>query len=341
MSTTTPTVTIDSQAIYQRRVIRYVLGLVIACALAFGIGWGLSFITPVFLTKFLADHKKPTAHTIYELILAMVLTVLIGLSVSMGVTHYPLILLLLVGLLMFIAYYLFMDPQWNLFATILMVAVMLLPYMGIISSGLAVYIAVGLSVSGVVAVVLFALLHLLLPDLEPVSNKQPIDILPPEQRAHEAMKALVIAFPVIIFFYYFQITGALLTMAFIGILSLQTAGQKSIKISMFLLLTNGLGGLLAILFYECLVMVPTFPFLLALIALIGCVIGAKIYQQPEKAPIWAGVMSALLVVLGSAITSDSKLIDVSFYIRIGQILLASAYMVFVSYLLESWQKASD
>ncbi|WP_245905462.1 DUF2955 domain-containing protein [Photobacterium lipolyticum] len=266
---------------------------------------------------------------------------LIVLSVSMGGTHYPLILLLLVGLLMFIAYYLFMDPQWNFFATILMVAVMLLPYMGIIASGLAVYIAVGLVVSGVVAVGLFALLHLLLPDLEPVSNRQPIEILSPEQWAHEAMQALVIAFPVIIFVYYLQITGALLIMVIIGILSLQTTGQKSVKTSMFLLLTNGLGGLLAILFYECLVMVPTFTFLLALIALIGCVISTKIYRQPEKAPISAGVMSALLVVLGSGVTSDSKLIEVSFYIRIGQILLASAYMVFVSYLLESWKKESD
>jgi hypothetical protein len=331
------------QAIIQRRIFRYVIGLVLVCALALGIGWELSFVAPVFLAKFLVDHQKPTLHTISELLLAMTVTVLIGLSVSAGITQYPLPLLLLLSLLMFISYYLFMDPQWNFFATILMIAVMLLPFMGIISSGLAVYIGVGLATSGGVAVLLFGLLHLVLPDIAPINANQAQSVSPlnHDQRVFESLKALTISFPIIAYFYYFQITGAILTMAFIGLLSLQTAGQKSIKVSIFLLLTNIIGGLVAIVYYELLVMVPHFLFLLSLITLIGLVLGKKIFNDPTKAPIWAGVMSALLILLGSTVTSDSKLIDDSFYMRITQIMMASIYMVMVSFILDKWQYKSS
>lgn len=328
-----------AQAIIQRRIFRYVIGLVAACALALGIGWGLSFVAPVFLAKFLVDHQKPTSHTISQLLLAMTVTVLIGLSVSAGITQYPLPLLLLLSLLMFTAYYLFMDPQWNFFATILMIAVMLLPFMGIISPGLAVYIGVGLATSGVVAVLLFGLLHLVLPDIAPINKEQvqPAPSLTHDQRVFESLKALTISFPIIAYFYYFQITGAILTMAFIGLLSLQTAGQKSVKVSMFLLLTNIIGGLVAIVYYELLVMVPHFLFLLSLIVLIGLLLGTKIFNEPAKAPIWAGVMSALLVLLGSTVASDSKLMDDNFYMRIAQIMMASIYMIVVSFILDKWQ----
>jgi|GEM_PF-1982301 len=325
---------------YHRRVLRYTLGIVIACGLAFGIGWGLSFIFPVFLAKFLVDYPVSSRERFQQLLLAMVLTVLIGLSVSMGVTHYPVILLLLVGLLMLYAYYLFLDPRWNFFATILIIAVMLLPYLGIIHSGLAIYVGSGLIFSGALAVIGFVFLHWLLPEDkqkdEFCTEVTPIS-LTRQQRIEDALKALIVVYPVIVYFYYFQINGAILTMVFIGILSLQITAVKSIKISVFLLLTNGLGGLLALVMYELLVTTPEFLFLLALMTLVSLVVGAKIYQQPEKAPVWAGIMSAMLVVLGGTISSDSKLIEVSFYGRIGQIVLASAYMIMASVLFDLWR----
>lgn len=332
----------DEQRRYYRRVTRYVVGVVVACGLAFGIGWGLSFIFPVFLAKFLADFPVSNRERFQQLLLAMVLTVLIGLSVSMGVTNYPVILLLLVGLLMFYAYYLFLDPQWNFFATILLIAVLLLPYLGITNSGLAIYVGVGLIFSGVLAVIAFAVLHWLFPEEEQQHDSATAspDLLSQEQRVQEAIKALIVAYPVVVYFYYFQINGAILTMVFIGILSLQITTVKSIKISVFLLLTNGVGGLLALVLYELMVTTPEFLFLLALLTLVSLVIGARIYQQPEKAPIWAGVMSAMLVVLGGVISSDSKFIEVSFYARITQIILASAYMILASLLFDLWRSRS-
>lgn len=322
---------------FSRHVARYVLGMMVACGTAFGIGWELSFILPVFLAKFLVDYPASDREVFRQLVLAMVLTVLIGMGIGLGAGRYPLVLLLLVGLLMFWAYYLFLDPKWNFFATILMIAVMLLPYLGLTHPALLIYVGQGLGLSGVLAVVVFAALHWLLPDISG-NCPQVREPLPHEERVKAAFSALLTAYPVIVFFYYFQIDGAILTMVFIGILSLQTTAVKSAKIGAFLLLTNGIGGLLAVLLYELLVTTPHFLFLLALITLISLAISGRIYRQPEKAAVWAGIMSAMLVVFGGAISSDSKLIEVSFYSRIVQIVLASTYMIAVSLLMELWRK---
>ncbi|WP_064608044.1 DUF2955 domain-containing protein [Photobacterium sp. J15] len=329
------------QQLYAVRVKRYVIGVVTACMLAYGIGWGLSFVFPVFLAKFLVDYPVSNRDRFQQLVLAMVLTVLVGLAVSMGITQYPLILLILVGGLMFYAYYLFLDPHWNFFATILLISVMLLPYLGITNSAVAIYVGTGLIISGVLAVIAFAVLHWLFPEPQQKTQLSTQEILSKELRIYASAKALIVGYPVIVYFYYFQINGAILTMVFIGILSLQITTVKSIKIGLFLLLTNTIGGLLAVILYELLVTTPQFIFLIALITLVSLSIGSMIYEKPEKAPLWAGVMSAMLVVLGGTISSDSKLIELSFYGRIAQILLASVYMISVSVLMDLYEKSKE
>ena len=54
-----------------------------------------------------------------------------------------------------------------------------------------------------------------------------------------------ISYPVVCFFFIFQISEALLTMMFIALLSLMITAEKSVKLSAFLVISNGIGGLLA------------------------------------------------------------------------------------------------
>lgn len=338
MSANRTAVAEESYGLLRRRILRYTLGVMLAIVLAYSIDWTLAYIMPVFVAKFFVDRPVPTRETFDELFLAMVVTVLIALGVSNGVTQYPLILLLLVGLLMFWAYYLFQDLRWNFFAMILMIAVLLVPYMGIIHPAAALLLGKGLMVSGIGAVVIFWLMHQIVPEPVPVSELPSGQSRNAEQsealRAGYALKALAISFPVIVYFYYFQISGALLTLAFIGILSLQLTRSGSIKLSAFLLMTNVAGGGLAIVAYELLVITPWFPFLLAMMTLFTLLFAQKLYEDPHKAPVYAGIFSAMLVVFGSVISASGKEIDVSFYARIGQILMASTYLVLVAWLVD-------
>lgn len=322
------------EPLVQRRILRFTVGVILAVFLAALINWPLAFVAPVFTAKFLVDKPNLYRETVYELLLALVATMGLGLLLSGGITQYPIPLLVLVGLMMLWGYYLFSDPKWNLFATILLIAVLMLPFMAISNPGISVYLATGLASSGVVAILIFSLVHIYFPEpesqfsgfSEPPINKQ--------QRWYSAFRAMIISFPVVCFFFLFQISDALLTMMFIAILSLMITSEKSVKISAFLLISNGIGGALAIGAFSILGIVPNIVFYSLFIGLIAIFMATKIYTMPEKAPIYAGAFSTLLVLIGSTLLSSGD-IDANTFIRILQLVLIGVYMILASLFLET------
>ncbi|MGF1734245.1 DUF2955 domain-containing protein [Photobacterium satsumensis] len=325
-----------------QNILRYVVGLMLSLILAYSLNWTLAYVMPVFVAKLLVDKPIADKQVMTELGLSMVVTVLIALTVINGLAQYPLIMLALVGVMMLWAYYLFQDPNWNFFAMMLMISALLLPYLGLMQPVIALQAGKALMVAGGGAVVVYGAMHWFFPAIPRVgASVKAVDVKTREQvriekqkRMQESYKALLISFPVIAFCYFYQITGAILTMIFIGILSLQLTAPKSVKLSLFLLLTNIIGGLLAIIAYELLVTVPWFPFLVAMMLFLTLSFANKIYREPAKAPIYAGIFSALMVIFGAVVASDSKLMDVNFYTRIWQLILMGGYMIGVATLIE-------
>ncbi|CAE6937944.1 hypothetical protein ACOMICROBIO_LKFPLAJE_03527 [Vibrio sp. B1FIG11] len=233
-------------------------------------------------------------------------------------------------------YYLFTDPKWNLFATILLIAVLMLPFMAINNPAISLVLASGLAISGAVSVAIFALVHIYLPepDSEFAGYAQPP--IGKEQRWHASFRAMLISFPVVCFFFVFQISEALLTMMFVALLSLMITAEKSVKLSAFLIISNGIGGMLAISAFSILAIVPNIFFYTAFISLLAVWIGKKIYTVPEKAPIFATAFSTLLVLIGSTLMSSGD-IDSNTFIRIFQLVLVGTYMILASLFLETRQ----
>ncbi|EPV1124064.1 DUF2955 domain-containing protein [Vibrio harveyi] len=320
----------------QRRILRFTIGVGLAVFLAAWINWQLAFVAPVFTAKFLVDKPNLHSETIYELLLALIATMGLGLLLSGGITQYPIVLLIAVGLMMAWGYYLFTDPKWNLFATILLIAVLMLPFMAINNPAISVVLASGLAISGAVSVAIFALVHIYLPepDIEFAGYAAPP--IGKEQRWHASFRAMLISFPVVCFFFVFQISEALLTMMFVALLSLMITSEKSVKLSAFLIISNGIGGILAILAFSILGIVPSIFFYTAFIALLAVLIGKKIYTVPEKAPIFATAFSTLLVLIGSTLMSSGD-IDSNTFIRIFQLVLVGTYMILASLFLETRQ----
>ncbi|WP_418103288.1 DUF2955 domain-containing protein [Vibrio harveyi] len=320
----------------QRRILRFTIGLGLAVFLAAWINWQLAFVAPVFTAKFLVDKPNLHRETIYELLLALIATMGLGLLLSGGITQYPIVLLIAVGLMMAWGYYLFTDPKWNLFATILLIAVLMLPFMAINNPAISVVLASGLAISGAVSVAIFALVHIYLPEPDSKFAGYAAPPISKEQRWHASFRAMLISFPVVCFFFIFQISEALLTMMFVALLSLMITSEKSVKLSAFLIISNGIGGILAILAFSILAIVPSIFFYTAFIALLAVLIGKKIYTVPEKAPIFATAFSTLLVLIGSTLMSSGD-IDSNTFIRIFQLVLVGTYMILASLFLETRQ----
>ncbi|MGR5276442.1 DUF2955 domain-containing protein [Vibrio rotiferianus] len=320
----------------QRRILRFTIGVGLAVFLAAWINWQLAFVAPVFTAKFLVDKPNLHRETIYELLLALIATMGLGLLLSGGITQYPIVLLIAVGLMMAWGYYLFTDPKWNLFATILLIAVLMLPFMAINNPAISIVLASGLAISGAVSVAIFALVHIYLPEPDSEFAGYAAPPIGKEQRWHASFRAMLISFPVVCFFFVFQISEALLTMMFVALLSLMITSEKSVKLSAFLIISNGIGGILAISAFSILAIVPNIFFYTAFIALLAVLIGKKIYTAPEKAPIFATAFSTLLVLIGSTLMSSGD-IDSNTFIRIFQLVLVGTYMILASLFLETRQ----
>ncbi|CAH1564149.1 conserved membrane hypothetical protein [Vibrio jasicida] len=320
----------------QRRILRFTFGVALAVFLAAWLNWSLAFVAPVFTAKFLVDKPKAHKETVYELLLAMIATMGLGLLLSGGITQFPIILLLAVGLMMIWGYYLFTDPKWNLFATILMIAVLMLPFMAIGNPAMSIYLAGGLATSGAVAVFIYTLMHIYLPEPESKFEGYAEPPISKKQRWHASFRAMLISFPLVCFFFIFQISEALLTMMFVALLSLMITSEKSVKLSAFLIISNGIGGVLAILAFSILAIVPNIWFYTAFIALLAVVIGTKIYTVSEKAPVFATAFSTLLVLIGSTLMSSGD-IDSNTFIRIFQLVMVGTYMIVASLFLETRQ----
>ncbi|ELH7808791.1 DUF2955 domain-containing protein [Vibrio harveyi] len=320
----------------QRRILRFTIGVGLAVFLAAWINWQLAFVAPVFTAKFLVDKPNLHRETIYELLLALIATMGLGLLLSGGITQYPIVLLIAVGLMMAWGYYLFTDPKWNLFATILLIAVLMLPFMAINNPAISLVLASGLAISGAVSVAIFALVHIYLPEPDSEFAGYAAPPIGKEQRWYASFRAMLISFPVVCFFFFFQISEALLTMMFVALLSLMITSEKSVKLSAFLIISNGIGGILAILAFSILAIVPSIFFYTAFIALLAVLIGKKIYTVPEKAPIFTTAFSTLLVLIGSTLMSSGD-IDSNTFIRIFQLVLVGTYMILASLFLETRQ----
>ncbi|MEQ3491675.1 DUF2955 domain-containing protein [Vibrio sp. SSH13-20] len=320
----------------QRRILRFTIGVGLAVFLAAWINWQLAFVAPVFTAKFLVDKPNFHRETIYELLLALIATMGLGLLLSGGITQYPIVLLIAVGLMMAWGYYLFTDPKWNLFATILLIAVLMLPFMAINNPAISVVLASGLAISGAVSVAIFALVHIYLPEPNSEFAGYAAPPIGKEQRWHASFRAMLISFPVVCFFFVFQISEALLTMMFVALLSLMITSEKSVKLSAFLIISNGIGGILAISAFSILAIVPSIFFYTAFIVLLAVLIGKKIYTVPEKAPIFTTAFSTLLVLIGSTLMSSGD-IDSNTFIRIFQLVLVGTYMILASLFLETRQ----
>ncbi|WP_394132813.1 DUF2955 domain-containing protein [Shewanella maritima] len=332
------TTDVDSQKlIVTRRVLRFTLAMGVAILVSALVAWPLAFIVPVFVAKFLVDRQAPTLQTFYELLASMLVIGFIAWVVTFGPVQYPAVLMPVIAIAMLWAYYLFSDPRWNFFALMVIIATLLLPYMAVLHPGMAGIVAFGLGLSGLVAVIIFSLFHVILPDLAPEKDELNAPELSSESRQNAAFKALVLAYPVICVFYILQITDALLTMIFIAILSLQTTENNTVKVSLFLLITNVIGGILAIAFYNVIVISPSLIFYVGFMMLLAIFFATKIYHNPEKAPIFATIFSTLLVLLCSAVTSSDADVANSFYIRIAQIFMVSVYMIVMSFFLETRQ----
>ncbi len=316
------------------RILRLVVGITLASAVALGIGWPLSFLTAVLATSLLASGAPcPSLRTGAVLVVVIAAAALFGLAVVAPLAiHYPLVCAVAIGLFLFLIFRASYGGTSPFLILWLLIAVLLLPMIAQESLEMAQTVAEGMLMGGAAAVGFTWIAHALVPDPEAPGTETAAEAQKPSapnaaQRDARATVTTCVVYPAALAFYSFGLMSELLILIFIAILAQQpslTAGRKA---GGALILGNLAGGLAAMLFYQLLVAAPTLGFFVALTALTTLVIGTRIFSERPEAPVYATVLSTVLLLVGGSIAPFGDDVSGSFMLRIGQILVAVLYVV--------------
>ena len=324
------------------RILRYAFGSTLAMAIAMGFDWPLAYLTAVLTLSFLASPAPPpTLKMGFSFVLAIAIASWVGLLVGRILLPYPFVFIPFVGLMLLHLYYAKGGPLPPLLILWLLIALLLIPLMMMQSHALANMVAYNLVIGGAATVIVVWISYAVIPDRKDEISSVVTVEKPPvpttEERFRTAVETTIVVFPVLVLFYLFELASALLILIMIALLSMQPGFAKDFKGGMALIIGNVIGGIAAIVFYELLVMVPEYTFLIVLTLLAGLLFGSRLFSGKPKAALYGMAFSTLLLIIGST-TSSSGEADVKVYTRVIQIMAAVIYVVVAFGLLEHFKK---
>jgi hypothetical protein len=309
-------------------ILRYVVGISFILLVTSIIDYPIAYLTTVLALGYIAPGVKPlTFMQSAKFILILMVINLTTFFFSSYFNVYPLVFLPLLCLGILWLYYTNALPLMvKLFAII---SVFVIPLLSLEPSGVNGFVAIALIFNAFMAIALTQLVFKVFPwskaDEVFVKDQQNTVNTSEKERFRYAFNILLILLPVLLLFFIFKLSGGLLILIFIGILSVSPATANA-KVGAFLIVANVLGGLFAIAAYKLLVMVPVLPFMILLTLLVGFIFADKLFSKNKLAAVFGTGFSTFLLILGSVTASDDQAGE-AVWSRLLQITLAVIYVV--------------
>ncbi len=323
------------------RVVRFALAATVATLMAYASGFELPFLVPMLAGGFFA---KPTPRPSLKRALGLIVVIsgasLLGLVLARLLLPYPEIFLLVAFLVLFRIFYLKAGGGSPLVVVFLLFGVTVIPIVALDSMALAAAIATGLAVGSVMVIATVFLTHGLMPDrpewqvgpavAAPAQSPSPT----PSEQVGTAMLSTGVVFPVFAVFYMLGWTSSLLILVFIAMLSLVPSFTVGKVAGKAMIIGNLIGGLGSLVFYNLLIVYPSFVFFLPLTFAAGLIFGREIYSGRPSAPLFATGFNTVMLMIGSSVAFEGTEAMAKFYTRIVQIMVAVGYVVVAFWFVE-------
>lgn len=320
------------------RIIRFSVGVTLAAALAYGINWPLSFLLPI-LTSFMLSLPlpMPSLQAGFRNMLHTLIAFGAGLIFSLFFLQFPLVYLVMLGLVLFHLYY-YLNRGGSLWLALMsIVAILLLSMLGNTHEGLATGISLGFIGTGWLTIIMVWFSYLLVPDPQAAPFPQAPGFQPGYSRsaAEAALKSTIAILPLASLFFILDLTSYMLVMIFAALFILKPELNEGKEAGMNSLISTLLGGACAWVFYWLIVAVPEYHFFLALMFLTALYFGINIFSGKPTAKYYGSALIALLILVNSSMGEDANFTE-KFIMRIILITLAVTYIVAALKVLNSF-----
>jgi hypothetical protein len=288
----------------------------------------LSFLTSVLALSFMAPGAKPLQLK-QAVGFVLILTLLTGFSYVFSelFIEYPLVFMPVLCLGILWIYYSQKLPMIiKLFA---LMSVLIIPLLSLEANVIGGMIAVSLVFNTLMAIVLTQLMFVVIPwskaDELYLKEKGPVVKKSKSEQFSYAINILFVLLPLLLIFFIFKLSGGLLILIFAAILSISPALSNP-KTGMVMIVANIVGGLVAILAYKLLIIVPLFPFMIALTFIVGLVFANNLFSKKKIASVFGTAFSTFLLILCS-VTSSEDSAGAKVWERVLQISMSVIYVV--------------
>ena len=308
-----------------RCALRFAFGMALSIALAYGVGWTMSWLATLLTAAFLGNRApRPNLKACIAIILAIAIIFGAGLFFTLHFFHYPLVFAVLVGLALYLNFYLAARGGSKLVVLLCTMAILLIPLVGGPEPRLAMMVTTGFLTSAAVALLCTQVAHTVLPGGTVVPDRA-AEVA--EHPARSAWLSTAVILPVALICLSFGLTGAVLPLIQISALSQKPDFSMGAAGGKALIAANLGGGLVAIVFYELLDAAPTYSFLVFGLTGLALLFSRYIFSARPTAPLYASAFSTVLILIGGGTGQFGGDADAGFYQRIVLILLSVCYVV--------------
>ncbi len=311
---------------------RFVLRMAVAATLGFAIsvflGWEFSFLVPMLAVQMVAG--TPGFPTLQQGV-AMPIIMWIGTTGAMIVAsvlaHTPFVQLIIISLVIYFSFYAQRRGAPAVMTLFVQIAFCAVPLYATVSLDAAHTLVNFLQRSAVAAAAILFISHLLVPAplLPPRPSPGARALIPPGRAARVALADSLVLLPLLVnFMLGSDWNNFVILMMTINILNDLELSRNRVT-AFGLIAGNTVGGLLAVLAQQLVLLADTFVFFLLVVFLSAIWFAGGAARGGPKAPLFGLALGTFLLILGLAVTPLPGGSEQTYLIRILQILFASVY----------------
>jgi DUF2955 family protein/fusaric acid resistance family protein len=317
----------------------HALAFRIALAAAFGLtlgevlGWDFPFLPAMLAVQLLSARDSLSVKKGVAVIAVMAAACAFAVLVSQIFVDSPLVLLLAVSLVTFLAFLLLARGQAAGVAAMFLITTAVVPLLAIESVSVAQGFIYSVLAGSALAVLLTFAAQAFFPMRVPA---EPVSAPAQQERAVVAL-ALANATVLMSLVIYFMLTVSPVSIvAVLTVISiLRQPADLGGGTAVGLILGNLVGGLAATAAYLLVTLLPSPAFLLLVVLLVGLLFGDQIARGGASAPIYTVGLMTFLIVLGLGISPLPQDSSAFFISRVFDVMLASIYAIGMASLLRS------
>lgn len=318
------------------RVIRLAVGATVAMAIAQMGSWPLSFAAPAVAVALLEMpiNRPGIRDFLFSLGAAFASVAVIYMAIVV-LQPYPRAFVPLYALAVFWVAYALQKGAPLVPILLTLLAVLILPIVGVVDKGLT-FVAGGyFLLSQVVGLVVVQFMFALLPD--PPGTEQPAVATYykgfHEPAARAALATTLVVAPAMVAFLTFNWAPQLVVMLYIGLISLEGNRAHSVYDVKKYLTANSIAGLTALVVYFMLVAVPQIYFLVPVIMLVSLLFASYRFSDRPGAAYFGSALIGFLILISSSLGAGAD-IDSNIFLRVFYIFLGGIYVLGVMSILQ-------